>query len=51
MRAIGLAGWVGLCLKNECTYVGCQSDKECQIYLGTTGNGKLQVVCRDKVAK
>jgi len=36
------------CIKNQCIYVGCQSDKECQLYLGGTTHGNQQVVCRDK---
>lgn len=37
------------CIKNQCIYVGCQTDKECQLYLGTTGTTQHgQIVCRDK---
>jgi Cys-rich repeat protein len=43
------------CIQNQCIYVGCQTDKECQLYLGTGGvqpGGKhQQIVCRDKAAK
>lgn len=38
------------CIKNQCIYVGCASDKECQLYLGQQGGGTHsgQIVCRDK---
>jgi hypothetical protein len=38
------------CIKNQCIYVGCDTDKECQLYLGAQGNGTThgQIVCRDK---
>jgi len=42
------------CISNQCIYVGCGSDKECQLYLGAaTGGGTKhqQIVCRDKQTK
>lgn len=42
------------CIDNRCTYVGCDDDKECELYLGTgTGNGtsSSRAVCRDKVTQ
>jgi hypothetical protein len=40
------------CIANQCIYVGCGSDKECQLYLGTNvgpgGTKHTQIVCRDK---
>lgn len=36
------------CISNQCTYVGCESDKECELYLGTMGSANQKVVCRDK---
>ncbi len=47
------------CVQHQCIYVGCATDKECQLYLGGgTGGGpggpgpgpgrKQQIVCRDK---
>ncbi len=43
------------CVQAQCIYVGCASDKECQLYLGSAGSsggGKhQQIVCRDKPAK
>ena len=39
------------CISNQCIYVGCATDKECQLYLGaSTGGGTKhqQIVCRDK---
>jgi hypothetical protein len=38
------------CIKNQCIYVGCQTDKECQLYLGGTGTHHGQIVCQDKPA-
>jgi hypothetical protein len=42
------------CIRNQCIYVGCESDKECQLYLGQSfnpGTGqKHEIVCRDRVA-
>ncbi len=36
------------CIKSQCIYVGCQSDKECQLYLGQAGGTHTgQIVCRD----
>jgi len=35
------------CINGQCTYVGCETDKECQLYLGQTGDGQhTQIVCR-----
>ena len=42
------------CIQNQCIYVGCQTDKECQLYLGggaQPGGKHQQIVCRDKAAK
>jgi len=40
------------CISGQCTYVGCASDKECELYMGSSGTGSQgRVVCRDKVAK
>jgi Cys-rich repeat protein len=39
------------CIKNQCIYVGCQTDKECQLYLGQQGGTHHgQIVCQDKPA-
>jgi hypothetical protein len=35
------------CVDGQCVYVGCESDKECQLYLNQMGDGDTQVVCRD----
>lgn len=37
------------CIKHQCVYVGCDSDKECELYMGqigSTSHGKI--VCQDK---
>ncbi|MBI5534400.1 MAG: hypothetical protein HY898_16875 [Deltaproteobacteria bacterium] len=35
------------CILGQCTYLGCESDKECELFLGEQGDGKhKQVVCR-----
>ena len=43
------------CIKSQCVYVGCASDKECQLYLqgqsGQTGTTHGQIVCRDKATQ
>lgn len=37
------------CIKNQCVYVGCKTDKECELYMGQTGNPtKGKIVCQDK---
>lgn len=46
------------CLRNQCVYMGCQSDKDCRLLLessssvdsGVTLGPKQHVVCRDKQA-
>lgn len=43
------------CIRNECTYVGCQSDKDCRILLtgpsdASTIGPNEHVVCRDRVS-
>jgi hypothetical protein len=41
------------CIKNQCVYVGCESDKECQLYLGQSAvpGTKHEIVCRDRVTE
>jgi hypothetical protein len=39
------------CINRQCTFVGCQSDKDCELYLGLDGGtsaNKNHPVCRDK---
>jgi len=38
------------CIAGQCTYVGCSDDKECELYLGSTGTGSGRAVCRDKTS-
>lgn len=38
------------CIRNECTYVGCESDKDCRLLLAGDGGlvSKQHVVCRER---